>query len=408
MSGSAFTCRACGSADITVLLDMGRQPLANAFVRDEADDGDGFREQLTLVMCGSCSMVQLREEVPPEDMFRNYLWVTSTSAAAGAHAKWLSAKLAAMSPGPDRFLVEVASNDGFFLQHYRDAGFRILGVDPSNLALEADARGLPSVREFFGLDAARRIRDAHGPADVIVARNVLGHVNKPRDLAAGIRHLLAPGGRFVLEVPYAMMLRNDLQYDTVFHEHVSYPSVHAVVRLMADVGLKIRDITFVDMNGGSILCEIVEEAAPVDRGDRAVLDLERLVGLDTPRGWQRFADDVKRQRVELVALLDGLRTAGRRVVAYGAAAKCMTMLNYCGIDTRLVSAIGDANPRKQGLLCPGVRIPVVSPEALLGMQPEYILIGAWNFRDEIIGQFRARGYDGAFIVPLPRPEIVRH
>ncbi len=407
MTEPEFVCRACGSADVATLLEMGALPLANAFVKDEADTADQFREDLTLVMCRACSLLQLRDEVPPEQLFRSYLWVTSTSAGAAAHAAWLSGRLAARHGGAKRpFLVELASNDGFFLRHYRDAGFDILGVDPSNLADEASRAGLPSVREFFSSDVARRIRADKGPADVIVARNVLGHTNRPADFIAGVKQLLAPSGHFVLEVPYGLMLRDDIQYDTIFHEHVSYPTITAVASLLRAEGLKITDVTFVQMNGGSMLCEIVHGDAPEPENVQALLDLESLIGLNTPEGWQRFADAVVDQRRSLLALLDRLRASGARIAGYGAAAKCMTMLNYCGIGREYLVAMGDANPRKQGLLCPGVRVPVVGPEALLALDPDYILIGAWNFRDEIVRQFRDRGYTKAFIVPLPAPAVI--
>jgi SAM-dependent methyltransferase len=407
MPESGFVCRACGGAEVVTLLEMGALPLANAFVKAESDTDDLFREQLTLVMCRACSLPQLREEVPPEQLFRSYLWVTSTSAGAARHAVWLAQRLADRYGAPGRpFLVELASNDGFFLEHYRKAGFDILGIDPSDLALEADARGLPSIREFFSEAVARRVRTTHRAADVIVARNVLGHTNRPADFIAGVKHLLAPGGHFVLEVPYALMLRDETQYDTIFHEHVSYPTITAVANLLRAVGLKIVDISFVQMNGGSMLCDITHADSPQPANVQAFLDLEALTGLNTPEGWQRFAGAVVRQRRELRELLDGLKAKGSTIVGYGAAAKSMTMLNYCGIGRQYLDAMGDANPRKQGLLCPGVRVPVVSPEAVMALDPDYILIGAWNFRNEIIGQFRARGYRKAFIVPLPVPEVV--
>ncbi len=239
-----------------------------------------------------------------------------------------------------------------------------------------------------------------------MARNVLGHTNRPADFIAGVKQLLAPGGHFVLEVPYGLMLRDDIQYDTIFHEHVSYPTVTAVANLLRAEQLKITDVTFVQMNGGSMLCEIVHRDAPEPENVQALLDLESLIGLNTPDGWQRFADAVVEQRRSLLALLDRLRASGARIAGYGAAAKSMTMLNYCGIGREYLLAMGDANVRKQGLLCPGVRVRVVSPDAVMALDPDYILIGAWNFRDEIIRQFRERGYRKGFIVPLPVPTVI--
>ena len=190
-----------------------------------------------------------------------------------------------------------------------------------------------------------------------------------------------------------------MQYDTIFHEHLSYLTAGSIAQLMASVGMKVTDVTLVRMNGGSLLCEVVHEEAAVPRGDQSLIEFENFIGLNSPAGWQGFAGRVRAQREAFLAMLGHLRTQGRRVVAYGAAAKCMTMLNYCGITTDLVAAIGDANPRKQGMLCPGVRIPVVSPDALLEMRPDVIVIGAWNW-DEIIRVPRA---GGGVLVPLPVP-----
>ncbi len=408
MSASSFACRGCGGEKVSVLLEMGRLPLANAFVKGESDTADTFRENLTLVMCETCSLIQIREEVPREQLFGTYLWMTGTSATAKKHAVWLSQRLRERHwrDGAAR-LVEIASNDGFFLEHYREAGFDILGVDPSNLATEANERGVPSIRAFFGRDVAARILRERGPANVIVARNVLGHSSELQDLVAGIKDLLAPEGTLVLEVPYAFFLRNEIQYDTIFHEHVSYLTIGSVAGLMQRFGLKITDISFVDMNGGSALCEIVHETSPLPRGDQAFLDFENLIELNCPKGWRYFTESVHNQRQAFVALLEDLASQGRTVVGYGAAAKCMTMLNYCGVTPRLLRAMGDANPRKQGLLCPGVRIPVVSPERLMEFNPDYVMIGAWNFRDEIIRFFRDKlNYRNRFILPLPAPRVL--
>jgi SAM-dependent methyltransferase len=388
---------------------MGKVPLANAFVPDEAASADRVLEPLALVMCLACGLLQIRDEVPRERLFSDYLWMTSTSAGARRHAAWLSQRIwdRCGGRGYPPFLVEIASNDGFFLQHYREAGFDILGVDPSNFADEAAARGLPSIRDFFGEAVAAHILSTRSAADVIVARNVLGHSSQLRDLVAGIKRLLAADGVLVLELPYAYMLRAETQYDTIFHEHLSYLTVGSLRNLFAQYGMKIVDVDFVHMNGGSLLCEIVHSAHPLPRNDETILAFERFIGLNSPEGWERFAQDVRRQKESLLGLLQDLAAQGKRVVAYGAAAKFMTMLNYCGIDSRLVAACGDANERKQGLLCPGVRIPVVSPADLMAMKPDYVLIGAWNFRQEIVDLLtRQFSYAGRFIVPLPVPEIV--
>jgi SAM-dependent methyltransferase len=406
-SRSLFKCRGCGSSDGTVLIELGELPLANAFVKAADDDADRFTKDLTLVMCSECLLIQIRDEVPREQLFSTFLWVTGTSRDAAVHARWLAARLRERHLTPERrFLVEVASNDGFFLRHYQEAGFDILGVDPADVTAEAVKQGLPTIRDFFGESVAARIVAERGQADVIVARNVLGHSSELRDLVRGMKRLLAPTGVLVLEMPYAHFLRAELQYDTIFHEHLSYLTVGSTARLIASVDMKITDVSFVRMNGGSLLCEVAHADAPVARNDSSLIDFEEITGLNHPSGWMRFADQVGEQRAAFVGMLGELRAAGKRVVAYGAAAKCMTMLNYCRVSTDLISAIGDANPRKQGLLCPGVRIPVVSPERLLEGAPDVVVIGAWNFTDEIITSLRGRGYAGRFLVPLPMPRLI--
>ncbi len=404
-----FACRACDSDETAVLLDLGRLPLANAFVKNDADTADRFTESLTLVMCNRCSLIQIRDEVPREKLYSSFLWVTATSETTKNYARWFSARTRdRYRDTTGRLLVEIASNDGYFLEHYRADGFDILGVDPSNLAEEADRRGIPSIRDFFGKAVAERIVRERGPADVLVGRNVLGHVSELQDLVVGMKLLLARNGVCLLESPYAYFLRNEIQYDTIFHEHLSYLTVGSVSNLMARFGLKITDITFVPMNGGSFLFEVMHEESSRARGDQTTIDFEEIIGLNKPAGWKDFGEAVACQRSSLRGVLQSLAGEGKRVVGYGAAAKAMTMLNFCGITHELLAAMGDANPRKQGLLCPGVRIPVVSPNALMEeFNPDYILIGAWNFKDEIIHFFREKqGYRQRFIIPLPAPRIV--
>lgn len=412
MDTKVFSCRACGSNDYHMLLNMGDVPLANAFVKDEQGIEDKTLWPLSLVMCSNliCRLLQIREDVPREKLFSDYLWVTSTSAGAKDHAEWLSRKLwdkfGSTSKSP--FLVEIASNDGFFLEHYKDVGFKITGVDPSNLADEANDRGLTSIRDFFGESVANRIIKSQGLADLIVARNVLGHSSQMRDLVSGMKKLLAEDGTLILEVPYAFMMRDETQYDTIFHEHPSYLTIGSIHNLFKNFELKITDIQYVNMNGGSVICEIKHFRNLTSSNDSISLAFEEFIGLNEPVGWERFSQDVYRQKSLLIKMLTSLKAEGKRVVAYGAAAKFMTMLNYCGIDKNLIQAVGDANPRKQKLLCPGVRIPVISPNELMELKPDYVLISAWNFKKEIIEFLKSEyNYDKEFIVPLPIPEIIK-
>lgn len=306
--------------------------------------------------------------------------------------------------GTGKFLVEVASNDGTMLAACQEHSFKVLGVDPSSVAAEANANGIPTVNDFFGLAAANRVVAEHGKADIMIARNVIGHVAQPVDLVRGIKALLADDGRCVIESPYAGLLREEIQYDTVFHEHVCYFTIGSLSELLAREGLRILDLWFSPLNGGSFVAEAAHAQVPGRSGAQPVIDLESITRLNEPRGWDVFSHRAQAQRRDLRDLLNSVKAEGAKVVAYGAAAKFMTMLNFCEIGTDLLSCVGDANPRKQGMKCPGVRIPVVSPEQLMAEDPDYILIGAWNFQDEIIRQFRQQhGYQKGFLLPLPVP-----
>ena len=403
-----FACRACNADQASMLLDMGLVPLANAFCTNEADKADEFRAPLSLVMCKHCRLIQIRDLVPREQLFRSYLWVTGTSRAASDYAIKFANRLRERHLSErGKFLVEIASNDGFFLSRYRDAGFDILGVDPSDVALDADERGLPSIRDFFGRRVAESVLSKYGPADIIVARNVLGHSEELQDLLEGVVHLLSSRGCLVVELPYAFFIRNELLYDYIFHEHVSYMTVYSLSRLSERYGLKIIDITFSPLNGGSLVAEFVRTEESTPRADQSLLAFEDHISLNQPEGWAAFGQAVQAQRREFMDLLNELSRQEQKVVGYGASARCMTMLSYCGVTKSHLSAIGDTNPKKQGLLCPGSRIPVLSPDELMALQPDYVMIGAWNFKDEIMQMLRRKySYSGKCIVPLPKPMVV--
>lgn len=408
MTVAAFECRLCEGDRHDVVLDLGPMPLANDFVADPSDGTDRLRHPVALVMCRDCRLLQLRDLVPPERLFASYLWTSSSSAAAQRHAAWFASRLAERHPPASHpRLVELASNDGLLLRHLAGQGYAVRGVEPSNLADEASAEGLPTVRAFFEAGVARELAERDGPADVVVARNVLGHVADLRGFLEGVALLLRPGGVFVVESPYGQRLREGLQYDYVFHEHVSYFTVTTLARALTRYGLAPVHLGFVDLNGGSFLCEAwrTDPAAPGPALD-AVLELERVCELNEAEGWSWYPAAVDQQKRQLRGLLQWLVRESAAVVGYGAAARTMTMFNACGIGTDLLGAIADGNPRKQGLLCPGSRIPVVSPEQVLARDPDCVLIGPWNFAHEIAGQLRERGYEGRLAVGLPVPRVL--
>ena len=397
-----FECRLCRASEPEPVLDLGNLPLANAFVDPAIEnEPDAARFPVALVMCSTCRLLQLREPAPRSHLFDDYLWTTGTSSTAVAHATVLAGHVAGLRP--ESFLVEIASNDGTFLRAFAAAGLQVLGVEPSNLAHEATAAGLPTLRSYFDRAAAAQIVEEHGQAQVIVARNVIGHTDDLRGLLEGIDLLLAPDGMLLVESPYAFLLSAQLQYDTIFHEHVSYFTLTTLAAALGSVGLGIVDLDMVGLNGGSFLCTATRGGSSTIRG---ILALEDQLLLNDPSGWWDYAARVERQRDGLLDVIDTIRANGGHLVGYGAAAKTMTMLNYCGIGPDRIAQFADANPRKQGLLCPGVRIPVASWADVAASTPSHVLIGPWNLQAEIVASLRAGGFAGEFVMPLPVPRVL--
>jgi SAM-dependent methyltransferase len=407
------SCRACGGGDLQRFLELGRQPLANSFLRDPAEFEGEPRFPLDVYHCGECFLVQLVDVIDPEILFRSYLYVTGTSDTIAAHnRRYAETVVSALSLGPSDLVLEVASNDGSLLAGFRDHGVRTLGVEPArNLARAARERGLETLDVFFDEAAADAILASHGRAAAVIGNNVLAHVDEPVGFLRGARKLLAPGGRVIVEVPYLGPLLERLEYDTVYHEHLCYFSIASLARLFEAADLVIARIDDVRVHGGSIRVYGAEAASAAEAGHApevlARIERERGQGFLSADRYRRFARDVVGHREALRGLLQGLARDGRRVVGYGAPAKGNTLLNYCGIDTDWMPYVVDKNPLKLGLYTPGTHIPVRPVETLLQDQPDHVLILAWNFAPEIMSQQRqyaARG--GRFILPIPTPEVV--
>jgi SAM-dependent methyltransferase len=405
------TCRICGGGRHTLFLPLGPTPLANAFLRTPDEFAAEPSFPLDMYFCEDCSFVQLLDVVDHEALFRHYLYATGTSDTIAAHNRDLAASLVAwLGLGADDLVVEAASNDGSLLRCFQAHGIRTLGVEPArNLAAVARSAGVDTVDCFFDREAAGELRLGYGPAAVVIGNNVLAHVDDPRDFLAGARVLLRPGGVVAIEVPYIAELLDRLEYDTVYHEHLGYFSVAALVRLADAAGLSLVRVDRVAVHGGSLrACFMAREDEPSHApGVLALAAAETRAGLTTLGRYQQFSTDVQENRRSLVALLQSLVDAGHTVAGYGAPAKGNTLLNYCRIDGRLVPYTVDKSPLKIGLYTPGAHIPVHPVAALLERQPDYVLLLAWNFAEEIMRQqqeYRARG--GRFIIPIPTPVVV--
>ncbi|HTL06580.1 MAG TPA: class I SAM-dependent methyltransferase [Gemmatimonadales bacterium] len=405
------SCRACGAGGLELFLDLGSQPLANAFLHSPAEFAGEPAFPLALYLCHDCGLVQLADVIAPEALFRNYIYVTGTSETMAAHNRAYAGTVAQwLGLGPGDLVVEAASNDGSLLACFQQQGSRVLGVEPAlNLAELARGRGIPTEAVFFGPETAARLRAAHGPARAVLGNNVLAHVDDPRGFLAGARSLLADDGLVIVEVPYLGELLRRLEYDTVYHEHLSYFSISALLRLAGDAELRVVRIDQVPVHGGSLRLY----AAPAIAGRDHAADVlaaaaaEREAGLTAPARWHRFAADVERHRTALRELLTRLQGEGRTLAAYGAPAKGNTLLNYCGIGVELLPYTVDRNPLKVGCFTPGMHLPVLPVESLPERRPDVLVVLAWNFAEEIMRQQRAhteRG--GRFLLPLPVPQLL--
>ena len=401
-------CRVCGATLPKPFLDLGETPLANSFLTKERLGDPEPRYPLELVFCSGCALVALSGVVDPEVMFRDYLYVSGTSDTMPKHFADLGAEVVERFVGAGGLVVELGSNDGTLLKAVKARGAAVLGGEPArNIAVIAERAGVPTVNEFFSAALARRLRAERGAARAVLANNVVAHVDGVRDLVAGVHDLLAPDGVMVMEVPYLVDLLDRVEYDTVYHEHLSYFALAPLVRLMTDAGLHVFDVKRVAVHGGSLRVYASRDPRPTGLEVGTLRALEQAQQLDTLAPYEAFADRVRAQRHGLVALLRRLKAEGKRVVGYGAPAKGNTMLNYCGIDTTLLDYTVDKNPLKQGLFTPGMRLPVRSTETLLADRPDAVLLLAWNFADEILRQQAAyREAGGRFIHPLPEPRLL--
>jgi SAM-dependent methyltransferase len=405
-------CRSCRAAGLETVLSLGEMPLANSLLREAELAAPEPRYPLDLAFCPACSLVQITETVPPEALFRDYLYFSSYSDTMVAHARALVGRLVReRALGPQSLAVEVASNDGYLLQWYKTASVPVLGIEPArNVAAVAERdRGVPTIAEFFDLALAERLVSEGRRADVIHANNVLAHVADLTGFVAGIRALLAPGGVAIIEVPYVGEMISRLAFDTIYHEHLCYFSLTALGPLFERHRLCVVDVDEVSLHGGSLLLTVArdDDAAAASPRVAAMLRREAAYGMTALPYYADFAARVARWRDAFRSFLVEQRRAGRRIAAYGAAAKGTTLLNVAGVGRDLIDFVVDRSPHKQGFFMPGVHLPIRPTEALVDEQPDAVVLLAWNFRDEIIAQqaeYVRRG--GRFVVPIPEVAFV--
>ena len=411
MSSVSVHCRSCGESGLEMVLSLGRMPLANALLTAEQLDQPEPTYPLDLAFCPHCTLVQITETVPPENLFREYLYFSSFSDTMLRHAQELVSRLIVSRRLDNNSLViEVASNDGYLLQYYRQEGIPVLGIEPAvNVARVAQEElGIRTLCEFFGEELARQLKERGEQADVIHAHNVLAHVADLNGFIRGIQWLLKDNGLAVIEVPYVKDLIDHCEFDTIYHEHLCYFSLTALDRLFQRHGLVIQDMERISIHGGSLRL-LATKAISAHRGPavRALLDEEAAWGVDRLEFYRGFAQRVEYLKRSLHSLLIGLKREGKRLAAYGAAAKGSTLLNYVGIGRETLDFVVDRSTYKQGRYMPGVHLPIYSPANLLEAMPDYVLLLSWNFIDEILEQqaeYRHRG--GRVIVPVPEVKTI--
>jgi SAM-dependent methyltransferase len=403
-------CRSCGQQGLHTILALGRTPLANALLTAEQLDRPEPTYPLNLAFCPHCALVQLLETVPPEQMFRDYPYFSSYSDTVLSHARALARRLVKARRLDGRSLViEAASNDGYLLRHYRQAGVPVLGIEPArNVARVAiNQSAIPTIEEFFSEDLGRQLRNAGRCADVFHAHNVLAHVPDLNGFVRGVRHVLKDDGVALIEVPYVRDLIDYCEFDTIYHEHLCYFSVTALDRLCRRHDLRIGDVERIPMHGGSLRLQIVPAGGPApSHRAQALLAEEAAWGVDSLAFYLDFAERVKSLKDSLCGLLEELKRQGKRLAAYGASAKGSTLLNYFGIGRDVLSFVVDRSPFKQGRFTPGTHLPICATERLLSDMPEYVLLLTWNFAAEILKQqseYRRRG--GRFILFVPELKV---
>jgi SAM-dependent methyltransferase len=403
-------CRSCGGARLEILLSLGNMPLPDALVSADELKASEPRFPLDVAFCPDCSLVQILEEVPPEQLFvENYLYFSSFSEDLLRHSREHALRLIEERRlGPESLVVEIASNDGYLLRNFAERGIPVLGIDPAPAqAASAEEVGVPTLREFFDADVAARLRAEGRRADVIVANNVMAHTPTLNSFVEGLRILLADDGLVTIENTHVGDLIDRCEFDTIYHEHFCYFSCTAVDALMRRHALFLNGVEhFPELQGGTLRWRVGkrEAAAP---SARAYLEAEAEQGLTDFAYYREFGTRVEGVKRDLLALLRGLKGEGKTIAAYGAAAKGSTLINYVGIGPELVDFVVDRNVHKQGLFMPGMNLPISDPLRLLEDMPDYVLLLAWNYRDEVVRQqeeYRRRG--GRFIVPIPTPQVV--
>jgi SAM-dependent methyltransferase len=406
------SCRFCAAPLRHTFVDLGMSPLCESYVSAERLGAMEPFYPLHARICERCLLVQLEEFVAPEEIFTEYAYFSSYSDSWVAHARsYVEMAVERFGLGPDSLVIELASNDGYLLQHVVERGIPALGIEPAaNVAEAARERGIEAVVEFFGRELAARLVSEGRRADLLVANNVMAHVPDLNDFVGGMEPLLAPHGVVTIEVPHLLRLVKENQFDTIYHEHFSYFSFLTARKVLSAHGLEVFDVDELSTHGGSLRLyaqRLSSGRRPVSPNVEALLQRERALRFDTLEGHLGFSPRVEETKWRLLEFLIGCRREGKRVAGYGAPGKGNTLLNYCGIRTDLLEFTVDRNPYKQGQFLPGTHIPIRHPEALEQDRPDFILILPWNLKEEIVAQLSyTREWGARCVAPIPEVEVL--
>ena len=406
---TAPKCLGCGAGLAHSFVDLGSTPLANCYVEPDMPEPDpSYR--LHARVCDRCLLVQVEPAVAPEAIFSDYAYFSSFSDSWLAHCRdYARMAIERFALSAHSMVVEVASNDGYLLTNFVAAGIPCLGIEPAaNVAACARKKGVPTETAFFGAVTARRLAAKGVKADLLVANNVLAHVPDINDFVSGMGLLLKDDGVLTAEFPHLFSLIRELQFDTIYHEHSSYLSLLAVERIFARQALRVFDVEEVPTHGGSLRVYGCRVNSRRDTSERVpqLRAKEIEARLDRPEGYDGFGERIARIGRDLIWFLDTAQASGRKVAAYGAAAKGNTLLNSCGITRAQIAFVAERNPAKQGRLMPGSRIPIVAPDVIFGEKPDYLLILPWNLKDEIVRQNASiRDWGGRFVTAIPEIRI---
>lgn len=410
-TADVLRCRFCDASLEVTVVDLGMSPPCQSFVAPDAVASPERFYPLHVRVCTRCWLVQLPEHVLPDDIFTEYAYFSAFSTSWVEHAReYVDLIRDRLGLGPADLVVELASNDGYLLQHFVGTDVPILGIDPAaNVAEAAEERGVPTLVEFFGSATARRLVADGRSASLIVANNVIAQVPDLNDFIAGVAILLAPRGTATFEFPQLRHLLDRIEYDTIYHEHYSYFSLRTFADVLGAHGMQVYDVEELTTHGGSL--RVYAQHAAGRREVRAsvttLLEHEKRSGLQSTERYATFADDVRSSKFALLELLIRLRREGKRIAGYGAPGKGNTLLNYCGIRGDILEYTVDRNPHKQGMYTPGTRIPIYPEARIAETRPDFVLVLPWNLIDEISAQLAYTAEWGAkLIVPVPEAHVV--